>query len=57
MWRDIFLDNKAELLRALDAFERVLADIRGAVEAGAGDRLQQELERCRAARTRLRGPS
>jgi prephenate dehydrogenase len=57
MWRDIFLDNKAELLRALDAFERVLADIRRAVEAGAGDALERELERCRSARSRLRGPS
>jgi prephenate dehydrogenase len=57
MWRDIFLDNKAELLRAVDSFERALAEIRDAIEADAGEKLERELERCRAARSRLRGPS
>jgi len=54
MWRDIFLDNRAEMLRALDAFENVLGEIRREIEADAVDDLERELERCREARTRLK---
>jgi prephenate dehydrogenase len=54
MWRDILLDNRAEVLRALDGFEKELAELRRGIEAEAADDLERELERSRVARGRLR---
>ena len=54
MWRDILLDNRTEVLRALDGFERELAKIRRQIEGESADGLERELDRCRAARARLR---
>ena len=53
MWRDIFLDNREEVLRALDGFEGAVAGLRRRIEAGDGEALAQELGRLRTARDRL----
>ena len=56
MWRDIFLANRAEVLRSLDLFEQALERLRRAIERGDGPGLRAELERLRAARERMANP-
>jgi cyclohexadieny/prephenate dehydrogenase len=53
MWRDIFLENRAAVLRALDRFERRLRDLRRAVEEGEGRALQDVFARTRAVRAAI----
>ena len=53
MWRDIFLDNRPDVLKAIDEFAAVLARLRAHVEREDAGALLEELERSRAARRRL----
>jgi prephenate dehydrogenase len=53
MWRDIFLDNRSEVLQAIDEFTAVLARLRAHLEREDARALVAELERSRAARRRL----
>jgi prephenate dehydrogenase len=53
MWRDIFLENRAEVLRAIDEFSAALARFRASIESEDGDRLTAELEASRRARRGL----
>jgi len=53
MWRDIFLDNRSEVLRTIDEFGTVLARLRGLVESDNAAALEAELGRIRMARGRL----
>jgi prephenate dehydrogenase len=54
MWRDIFQENRAALGEALGAFREALGALEALVEAGDGERLEQELGRIRALREGLR---
>ena len=50
MWRDICIANRDALLAEIDAYATVLAELRGAVDARDGARLEAVLTRARAAR-------
>jgi prephenate dehydrogenase len=50
MWREICLDNKETLLASLDAFEKSLANLRQAVEAGEDEGLEQAFRRAKEGR-------
>jgi len=50
MWRDIFLENRAEVLRAIDEFSSALARYRANIESGDDENLKGELEASRRAR-------
>jgi len=56
MWRDIFLDNRGEVLRAIDAFRIELDRLRDRIDREDGAALEAALEHSRNARTRLRDP-
>jgi prephenate dehydrogenase len=56
MWRDIFLDNRPEVLRAIDEFRAALERLRGSIEREDPVALEGELARARGARSRLRDP-
>ncbi len=56
MWRDIFLDNRQEVLASIDVFAASVARIRALVEAGDGVGLERALAAIRAARGRLQEP-
>ncbi|MBU9379227.1 prephenate dehydrogenase [Burkholderia gladioli] len=51
MWRDVCVANRGALLDELDAYTRVLARLREAIEAGDGAALEAVFVRSRAART------
>ncbi len=53
MWRDIFLGNRDAVLSALDRFERRLAALRSAVEAGDGRALEDVFARTRDVRAAI----
>ena len=55
MWRDIFLDNRAEVLRSIDEFQAALAELRELVDREDASALETELGRIRSARERLKG--
>ena len=57
LWRDIVLANAPAVRAALDEFRRSLAAMEAAVAAGDAGALDAMLERARAARARLGGPS
>ncbi|MBK1679143.1 prephenate dehydrogenase [Rhodocyclus tenuis] len=50
MWRDICLANRAALLGELDRYRAELDDLRAALQAGDGDRLQAVFDVARRAR-------
>jgi prephenate dehydrogenase len=50
MWRDIFLDNRTEMLPLIDRLAAGIAELRAAIEAGDGARVEAFLEAARAAR-------
>jgi prephenate dehydrogenase len=50
MWRDVFRENRAAVLAALDGYERALATLRAAIDRGDGDALVTAVERARAGR-------
>ena len=52
-WRDIYLSNRREILRALDLYEAALHRLRGLIQANDANGLGRELARLRAARARL----
>ncbi len=53
MWRDIFLDNREEVLPLVDALARQIEALRAAIEAGDGARIGELLEAAKAGRERL----
>jgi prephenate dehydrogenase len=53
MWRDIFLDNRAEMLPLIDGLLAAVGELRSAVAAEDGDRLERFLEGARAARGKV----
>lgn len=53
MWRDIFQENRACVLEAIDALTRALADLRGAIEADNLRRLEAILDDARSLRCSL----
>jgi prephenate dehydrogenase len=53
MWRDIFLDNRGEMLPLIDRLAAAIAALRAAVEAGDAARLEELLEVARAARRKI----
>jgi len=53
MWRDIFLDNRGEILPLIDRLAAAIAELRAAVEAGDAARLEELLEVARAARRKI----
>ena len=53
MWRQILMANSVQTLKGLDDFERVLAELRQAVEAGDGPRLAAILAEGKARRDAL----
>lgn len=53
MWRDIFLDNRDEVLPLVDALQRQIEALRAAIEAGDGARIGELLEAAKAGRDRL----
>lgn len=50
MWRDIFQENRAATLSAIDAFTRALGEVRGAIESGDPQALEDILRRARDTR-------
>jgi prephenate dehydrogenase len=56
MWRDIFLDNRSEVLRAIDGFRAELERLRELIEREDAAELEAALVRSRNARTRLKDP-
>jgi prephenate dehydrogenase len=53
MWRDIFLDNRAEVLRAIDQFSAAVERLRLMIDRDESAPLEAELGRVRRARGRL----
>jgi prephenate dehydrogenase len=53
MWRDIFLDNRAEVLPLVEALLQQIEALRAAIAAGDGKRLEQLLEAGKIGRDRL----
>jgi prephenate dehydrogenase len=53
MWRDILMDNRAEVLPLIEAFGRKLEALRAAVAAGDPDRIEQLLMVGKAGRDKL----
>ncbi len=53
MWRDIFLTNDRAVLAAIDDFTGALAELRGAVERGDEDAIDELLDSGHALRRRL----
>jgi prephenate dehydrogenase len=56
MWRDIFLDNRAEVLRTIDEFRDELDRLRDSIERQDDSSLEAALERSRVARARVKDP-
>jgi prephenate dehydrogenase len=54
MWRDIFLDNRSEVLRAIDGLESSLAKLREMIDREDASGLEAEIVRIRTARARLK---
>jgi len=53
MWRDIFLDNSAEMLPLIDRLAAAVAELRAAIATGDGARLEAFLEAARVARGKV----
>jgi prephenate dehydrogenase (EC 1.3.1.12) len=53
MWRDIFLENKENLLLAIDEFIQSLQKLKGLVENGKREELIEYLQRAREHRLRI----
>jgi len=53
MWRDIFLDNRGEMLPLIDRLAAAIAELRAAIAAGDATRLDELLEAARAARRKI----
>jgi len=53
MWRDIFLDNRAEVLPLVEALVQQVEALRAAIATGDGKRLEQLLEAGKIGRDRL----
>ena len=53
MWRDIFLDNRAEVLPLVEALVLQVEALRAAIAAGDGKRIEQLLEAGKIGRDRL----
>ncbi|MBI3072919.1 MAG: prephenate dehydrogenase/arogenate dehydrogenase family protein [Deltaproteobacteria bacterium] len=53
MWRDIFLENRDETLRALDVFLASLANLRAAIETRDAVAMERLFERTRTIRRRV----
>jgi prephenate dehydrogenase len=53
MWRDIFLDNRAEILPLIEALGARLNELRAAVAAGDADRIEKLLVAGKAGRDRV----
>ena len=53
MWRDIFLDNRDQVLPLIDALAERIAGLRAAVATSDGRRIEELLESGRAGRERL----
>ena len=53
MWRDIFLDNRDEVLRTIDQFSAAVARLRQTIDREEAAPLEAELDRVRRARGRL----
>jgi prephenate dehydrogenase len=53
MWRDIFLDNRAEVLPLVEALRQQVEELRAAIAAGDGKRIEQLLEAGKIGRDRL----
>jgi prephenate dehydrogenase len=53
MWRDIFLDNRAEILPLIEALARNIEALRAAVAAGDGKRVEEVLAAGKEGRDRL----
>ena len=53
MWRDIFLENRAALLPLIDDLAARLGEIRDAIAAGDGARIEALLEAARATRAKI----
>jgi prephenate dehydrogenase len=56
MWRDIFVDNRAECVRAIDELAERIARLRKLVAEDDGEALERELDRLRQARSRIPAP-
>jgi len=53
MWRDIFLDNRAEMLPLIDRLVAAITELRGAIDASDATRLEAFLEAASAARHKI----
>ena len=53
MWRDIFLDNRAEVLPLVEALVQQVEALRAAIASGDGKRIEQLLEAGKIGRDRL----
>lgn len=54
MWADIFVANRAALVKSLDGFRQALAELTRAVERGSREEIRALLARVKAAREALR---
>jgi prephenate dehydrogenase len=55
MWRDIFLDNRSEVLPLIEALASCVQELRTAVAAGDADRIEKLLVAGKAGRDRVVG--
>jgi prephenate dehydrogenase len=53
MWRDIFLDNRTEMLPLIDRLTTAIAALRAAIDGGDAARLEQLLDVARSARRKI----
>lgn len=54
VWREIFQDNRPALVEAVAAFRKSLDHLEGLISSGDASAIEQELDRIRQARERLR---
>jgi prephenate dehydrogenase len=56
MWRDILLDNRADMLPLIDGLLAAIGDLRSAIAANDADTLERLLEAARTARAKILPP-
>jgi prephenate dehydrogenase len=54
MWRDIFMTNRDEVLRAVERLEAALAEAKAALTSGDGAAMEALLQRAKIRRDQLR---
>jgi prephenate dehydrogenase len=55
MWTELFIENRAELLKRIEQFEKSLDELKRLISAGAAGKLEERLAIVRDRRVRMKG--